>query len=236
MADSPFLGFIVLGLVVAGFAVALTAILLAVKRRDETRKRAHLDAGFTAAPGAVEELAGRLHSLHHYWSSRHQVRDPWRKSEWGYELYLFDVRTRHGKSTTLERDHAIVVSRDLALPRFLLGPKASGDGLMAALANKAIAWVASHFAAQASFPEQQEFDSKLFLFGEDEADLRRFFDANRRGRLAEIEHLQVAGSGDGFFFAPAPYRSADRSDREKLEQRLQDILEDARRLFDILKS
>lgn len=232
MTGSPYFPFIVLALVVGGIVVVITTIIRAVKRYEERRKQDRLDQGFTEAPEAVESLTARLRTVHMHWTSSHQVRDPWRKSDWGYELFLFDLRSGSGKSTKLERDQAMVVSKDLALPRFSLLSKAPGEGFMASMANRAIAWVASKFAVQATFPDHPEFDAKFFVFGDDEAALRAYFDARRRGRLAEIPSLQAAGNGDGFIFAHAPVRTVKKSGTEKL----QDFLMDARTLFEIFKS
>jgi hypothetical protein len=232
MTDSPYLPFIVLALVVGGFAAGLTAIIRSAKRQAAERKQIRRDQGFAEAPEAVDRLAERVQAVHRGWSSHHQVRDPWRKTDWGYELFVFDLRSGSGKSTKLERDQAMVVSADLAVPRFSLAPKAPGDNFIAQMANKAIAWVASKFAGRAEFPEDPAFNDKYFVFGDDDAALREYFDARRRGRLSGIELLQASGSGDAFVFSRTPYKQAKKPDPEKL----QDLLEDARTLFETFKS
>jgi len=232
MTGSPYFPFIVLALVVGGIVVVITTIVRAVKRHNELRRQTRMDQGFVESPESVEPLTDRMRTVHMHWSSNHQVREPWRKADWGYELFLFDLRSGSGKSTKLERDQAMVVSKDLAAPRFSIMPKAPGEGFMATMANRAIAWVASKFATQATFPDQPEFDAKYFVFGDNETALREYFDSRRRGRLVGIEHLQASGSGDAFLFARAPYRAVKKTDQEKL----QDLLQDARTLFEIFKS
>lgn len=232
MTDSPYFPFIVLALVVGGIAALVAAIVRAVKRAEEQRKQTRRDQGFAEAPEALERLTERVRAVHKGWSSHHQVRDPWRKADWGYELFVYDLRSGSGKSTKLERDQAMVASSDLALPRFSLAPKAPGDGFVAQMANKAIAWVASKFAGQAAFPEDPAFDAKYFVFGDDSTALREYFDARRRGRLSELEFLQASGSGDAFVFSRTPSKQAQRPDPEKL----QDLQQDARTLFEIFKS
>ena len=101
---------------------------------------------------------------------------------------------------------------------------------------KAVTWAASHFAARVSFPDDPEFDGKFFILGDDETALRNFFDAGRRGRLAGIADLQMAGQGDGFHFTLPPFRSSGKPDRREMGEKLQDILRDARALFEILKA
>lgn len=232
MSDSPYLPFIVLAVIVGGIAAGLTAIIRAYRRNEEQRKQARRDQGFVEAPEFVEQLTERVRAVHRGWSSNHQVRDPWRKADWGYELFVFDLRSGSGKSTKLERDQAMVVSSDLAVPRFSLAPKAPGDGFVAQMANKAIAWVASKFAGQAAFPEDPSFDVKYFVFGDSEAALRDYFDGRRRGRLAGIEFLQASGSGDAFAFSRTPAKQTRKPDPEKL----QDLRQDARMLFEIFRS
>jgi gas vesicle protein len=232
MTGSPYFPFIVLALVVGGIAAAVTALIRAVKRYDEQRKQARRDQGFAEAPEEAERLTERVKAVHMGWSSHHQVRDPWRKADWGYELFVFDLRSGSGKSTKLERDQAMVVSSDLSAPRFSLAPKAPGDGFVAQMANKAIAWVASKFAGQAIFPEDPSFDAKYFVFGDSEATLREYFDPRRRGRLAGIEFLQASGSGDAFVFSRTHTKQGKKPDPEKL----QDLQQDARTLFEIFKS
>jgi hypothetical protein len=232
MTDSPYLGLIVLAIIIGGFAAGLAAIIRAAKRSTAERKQTRSDLGFVEAPESAEPLTERMRTVHMHWSASHQVREPWRKSDWGYELFLFDLRSGSGKSTKLERDQAMVVSTDLALPRFSLAAKAPGDGFVATMANRAIAWVASKSATHATFPDQPEFDAKYFVFGDDETTLREYFDSRRRGRLLGIEHLQASGNGDAFLFAKTPYKSVKKSDQEKL----QDLLQDARTLFEIFKA
>lgn len=232
MSGSPTFIIIVLALVLGGIAAALAAVVRAIKRQKEQKEKARADCGFVEAPDFVQPLTERLRTVHMHWTSSHQVRDPWRKTDWGYELFLFDLRSGSGKSTKLERDQAIVVSKDLSLPRFSLLSKAPGEGFMAVMANRAIAWVASKFATQATFPDHPEFDARYFVFGNDEAALRGYFDARRRGRLAEIERLQAAGSGDAFLFASTPAKSVRKPEPEKL----QDLLQDARQLYEIFKA
>ena len=232
MNGSPASIFVVLAVIVGVVAAGAAAIIRALKRQKEQKEKARTDCGFVAAPEFVEPLTERLRTVHMHWTSSHRVRDPWRKSDWGYELFLFDLRSGSGKSTKLERDQAMVVSKDLALPRFSLLSKAPGEGFMAAMANRAIAWVASKFATQATFPDHPEFDAGYFVFGNDETALRSYFDARRRGRLAEIHRLQAAGNGDAFLFAITPAKSARKPEPEKL----QDFLQDARVLYEIFKS
>ena len=232
MSGSPYFGLIVLALVVGVVAAGITAIIRYVKRMEAERKQLRMDQGFVESPESLEPLTERMRTVHMRWSSNHEVRAPWRKSDWGYELYLFDLRSGSGKSSKLERDQAMVVSKDLAAPRFSIMPKAPGEGVMASLANRAIAWVASKFASQAAFPEDPSFDAKYFVFGDTEAALRQYFDSRRRGHLVGIENLQASGGGDAFVFSKTPQRPVKKPDQEKL----QDLLQDARTLFEIFKS
>lgn len=231
MSSSPYLPFLVLAVVVGAFAAGLTAIIRAAKRKEEERKRTRLDLGFSEAPEEADRLLERVSSMKHGWAANHAIRSPWRKSDWGYELFLFDLRSGSGKSAKLERDQAMVVSPDLASPRFFLFPKVPGEGFAASMANRAIAWVGSKFGGKGEFPEDPAFDGKYFVFGDDGTALREFFDGRRRGHLAGIEHLQAAGNGDAFLFSRSAAKRVKKPDLENL----QDVLQDARTLYEIFK-
>jgi hypothetical protein len=169
--------------------------------------------------------------LHHHWTEHHGLEEVKRKSEWGYELFLFDLKDSSGDSTHRETDQAVLIASDLKLPRFSLFPKAEGTGFMANMANRLLAWISAKFAAQAAFPDFPEFDRKYIVWGDDEAVLRRFFTSTRLSRLSATQELQAEGNGDGLLFSRMLLHRSKRTDVEKL----QDILQTAKTLFEIFK-
>ena len=203
----------------------------AKERRDDRRWLAQ-ELGFQDAPGRTRDLAKRLQVLHHHGSEHHSVENPRRRSEPGYELFLFDLNDPSGDSVGPESDQAVLISPDLRLPRFSLFPKMRETGVLASMTNKALGWVASKFAVQAAFPDAPGFDAKYLVWGDDEAALRGCFSPLRLGRLAQTGDLELVGSGDALLFSWVFEQGDDRTEEEKL----QDTLKTAKLLFDILKT
>jgi len=202
------------------------------KNKLAERKQLFLEFGFQEVPERASELTERMTTLHHHWTQRHSVEDPKRKSEWGYEMILFDLRDSSGDSTHTDFDQALLLSPDLKLPRFTLFPKMQGTGFLAGMANKAMAWVAAKFAVQAAFPDFPEFDAKYIVWGDDEAALRGYFSSSRLGRLAQTQELQLEGNVNGLLFSRAAHKRTGRITAEKLRI----LIEDGKNLFDIFKN
>lgn len=227
----PLLGlYILLGVLALVVALAVWAYRLSGKREEEWRR---LDAeyGFHEAPGRAADLAERMKTLHHHWGERHGVQGAKRKSDWGYELLLFDLREPDEGSSRLTLHQAVLVSPDLKLPRFTLFPRMQGTGLTAAMTNKALAWVGSQFPVHPAFPDAPEFDARYMVWGNDEAALREFFTPARLARLAETEELQVEGDGDALHFSRVPFARLKQTYADKL----QEVLRNAKTLHDIFK-
>jgi len=231
MLSSPYLGwYIFLGIFLAVAALVVWLVRWN-KRHQAQRKQMFLEYGFQDVPERAAELAERAKDLHHHWSEHHGVEELKRKSEWGYELILFDLKDSSGDSVHREQDQALLISPDLKLPRFTLFPKAEGAGFLAAMANRVLAWISARFAAQVAFPDHPSFDAKYLVWGNDESAVRALLTPARLDRLAETRELQVEGNADGFLFSRMEYRRVKRTDAEKL----QDLLRTAKVLFEIFK-
>ena len=222
--------YVILGLIALIAALLVWAVRTA-RKREEERRRVTQEFGFREAPERAEELAARMKILHHHWSDHHGLDNLKGKTEWGYELLLFDLCDSSGDSVGREPDQAVCLSPDLRLPRFTIFPKMEGTGVMASMTNKALGWVASRFAVHPAFPDAPEFDAKYLIWGDDEAALREFFTPARLGRLAETEEIQLEGSGDALLFSWVPYHQVKKTYAEKLQY----LLQNGRVLFDIFK-
>jgi hypothetical protein len=230
ISEAHMVPFLVLGALalLAGF---ILWIVRRVNRDQERRRRMFMEYGFRSVPERSADLAERMKILHHHWSGHHSVDKVKLKSEWGYELFLFDLRDSSRNSARLDQDQAVMVSPELKLPRFTMFPKVEGTGLVATLVNRAMTWAASKFAVQITFPEVPGFDARYAVWGNDEAAVRSCFSHSRLERMAEAREWLVEGSDDGLLFSRMSCRQTRRTDVEKL----QDILQNAKILFDIFK-
>jgi len=226
-----FVLYIILG-IVALIAAFVVWVYRAAKKQQQERRRLIQEFGFQEAPERTRDLTERMKTLHHHWTEHHGLDGVKRKSEWGYELLLFDLQDSSGDSTHTESDQGVLIAPDLKLPRFTMFPKMQGTGLVAAMTNKALGWIASRFAVQATFPDAPEFDAKYLVWGDDEAALRECFSPARLARLAETEELQAEGSGDALLFSRVPFHRV----KQTYEEKLREILQNAKLLFEIFKT
>jgi len=201
-----------------------------VKKQESETKRLRTELGFQEEPERVEALIERMKTFYPGWDRFDRLENPYYKSELGYELHLFDLS--FGKSPT-RYDQALMISPDLKLPPFSMFPipKVEGPGLLASMANKYLTWQPGMRTKKAEFPDSPEFDAKYLVRGDDEAALHVHFNAGRLSRLAEMSELELAGNADGLLFTQRLLPSRSPLDLEGMQQ----LLEDARILHDVLK-
>src|SRR5512147_2886934 len=119
-----------------GFFALVVALALwayrAGRKREEERRRLEREFGVEEAPDRAADLAERMKTLHHHWGENHGVQNIRRRSEWGYELLMFDLKEPSGNTYRLTPLQTVLIAPDLKLRRFTLFPRMQGTGLTAA--------------------------------------------------------------------------------------------------------
>jgi len=201
--------------------------------RPDKHQQLFLDSGFQEAPERTDDLTGRMKTLHHQWTEFHRLDGVKRKSEWGYDLFVFDLRDSGGHTTGIQPDQALILSPDFKLPRFTMFPfpKVQGTGFLASMENMAASYISSKIGVQVPFPDFPEFDKRYLVCGDDEGGVRACFSASRLGRLAGMQGLHLEGRADALLYSGSLDGQAGRAEPGNPG----DLLQTAKTLFDIFK-
>lgn len=220
---------------IVGGAILLVIVLVvwvrnSIAKQNALRKQLFEELGFYEIP-EDDDLKQKVAGLRHHWNEKNRIQNIFHRSEWGYKLFVFDIKEHSGESTKTSQYVALMESQGYQVPRFTLLPKAEGDGIIAALANRALKWVTSRFAHQVTFPNHSEFDTSRSLFGDDENALRSCFTEHRLSQLVRLPSIQMDGNGNTLLFQQFIFEMVKQTEREKINF----IMETARSLNDIFR-
>lgn len=97
-----------------------------------------------------------------------------------------------------------VRSERLRLPRLSLFPRLDQEGMLADLANQAMALLFARVGKQVTFSSPAEFVRHYMVGGPDEEALREFLTEERRRGLGETRSWTLEGEGDLFVLGEMP--------------------------------
>jgi hypothetical protein len=209
----------------AGVGLAIYRLVAAERERKAERAREAGARGFRPVVPPDPAVVARIVALHRRpGRDSLEVRELYSRDAGGYALYLFDLADTSSESTDLVCDRAVaIVAPSLGLPRFSLVPQLQLDGRLARLTN----WLIQRLPAAAGgerveFPSPPAFQQRYTIRADDEPAVRRFFTAERLGRLAETRHWMIEGQGEMLTLNQLELGPARRREPGHLADRLRD--------------
>ena len=144
------------------------------------------------------------------------------------EMFVFDLTDLSSDDNReTEKLGVAIVSPRLVLPHFVMLPRVGGKSALAPIANKALAWVARNYGDPVDLAHATEFSERYMVSSHDPDATRRFLNAERLRRLAEIPNAGMHAGGDTFAF------SHFETTREPPQQRLRERVEHATRILSV---
>jgi hypothetical protein len=191
--STPVIALAVLGLV----AFLVYRVVLHLKQKNEERRAALRSLGFEPMAPADRDVLDAVVDLCRRWrGDSYRVDNVLQRKGSDHRLLLFDLHDDSG-----ENHHPrllAVMSGRLALPRFTLYPRLEMEGRLAAFANTLLEKLVGHQGTTVSFPHHPSFERRHFVRGQDEDEIRRFFDDERLDALAQKQYLMIEAGGDAF--------------------------------------
>ncbi len=186
-------------LVLAGvLGIVLLAVGLArrqVRRVAETRARRERMGLRQQAAGDPQTLERIRALFRNPRGGQNRILEVWDKEVPEGRLYLVELADQSGEgnySTVV----AAVHSPDLAVPRLSLFPLLEQSGLLADMANRAIALAFKGAGNRVEFSSPGGFVRRYLVGGPDEAALRQFLTEDRRADLGETRSWHLEAEGD----------------------------------------
>lgn len=196
------------GLVVAGvLGVVLLAFGLArrqARRVAETRvRREQMGLRHQAAgdPRTLERIRVLFRNPR---GGQNRILDVWDKEIPEGRLYLVELAESSGEGNS-SSVVAAVHSPDLAVPRLSLFPLLEQSGLLADMANKAIAMLFDGAGNRVDFSSPGDFVRRYLVGGPDEAALRQFLTDERRADLGETHSWHLEAEADLLVLSLTPF-------------------------------
>lgn len=186
---------------VAGL-MALAAALWKGDRGRRQERLARLEGmGFQRGlpPGmlTLEPVQGLLRPPEH--GRPPQVRQVWHKVGDDFVLLLLEFVEPRGTGPVVA-----IRSPRLQVPRFSLFPKVDQEGMLADLANRALALLLEHVGGQVAFTSPGEFVRRYLVAGPDEQAVRDYLTEERRRQLGETRSWSLQAEGDLFVLDELP--------------------------------
>ena len=213
---------VILALAVGGLvAFLIYKGVAAAREKEEEKRRGRRALGFEPLSPPPTEVAEPILALH----KGKKMGDVFERKGSADRLYLFDLTNQSGDSSP--RETIAIFSRRLRLPRLTIFPRLEGDGRLAALGNFVLKKLAQR-GGRAVDLSHLRFARRHFVSGPDEAAIRQFLTEGRLDRLAEMEHMAVAGEGGLFTCQRVQIgrrkRRADRTEVSESVQRAEELL------------
>ncbi|MBN1248129.1 MAG: hypothetical protein JXC32_10760 [Anaerolineae bacterium] len=230
------LGLIIAFVVIAVVFVAVVVAVASQRRSEENREEALLRLGYEPVRPPPQELVDRILSLRR--SGGHQkleLRQVFWRSIAGGEIYVFDLLDTAGDETSSLVDTALaVVSPALDLPRFTVIPRLAlsgqANGLLARLADKALAWAASRAGVEEiTFDGDLEFNEAFITLTDEASAASTFLTDRRRTEILQMERRYVIDAeADTFVLSRNP---SEQQTERPLSERTFEQREDAERIL-----
>lgn len=196
------LPFLILGTVISLFIVMFRK----ASRQREEQKQLMQEFGFSEVSNLDPDLQTKVIKLRQVGSSKASVNKAYMRRQGYYTLYLLDVCTG-SRSESSTRWVTGIVSRELDLPTFALGPSLPIKGTLGSWLNKAINWSLERRGfSEVPLPPGTKGAEDFMLYAEDPKLAASFFPPALWERLAASkEKLMMEGTGDLILFWVMPW-------------------------------
>jgi hypothetical protein len=202
------LPFLILGTVISLFVV----IFRKASRQREEQKQLMQEFGFTEVSNLDPDLQTKVIRLRQVGSGKATINKAYMRRQGYYSLYLLDVWTG-GKSESSTRWVTGIVSRELDLPTFALGPSLPIKGTLGSWLNKAINWsLERHGYSAVALPAGTKGADDFMFYAQDPKLAASFFPPAFWERLAGSGiKLMMEGTGDLLLFWVMPWGAEART-------------------------
>lgn len=230
-----------IGLIIAFVVIVLVFVAVIWAAVTQRRKEEHLEAilfqlGFSLASPPPPQLAQTIIELRGAGPHKSlELKDVFRRSIAGGELYLFDVLDTGGSETATEAERALaVVSPSLDLPRFILIPRPDfggrATGVLAQLAERALTWATSRTGLEEiTFEGDLEFNEAFITLVREPEAVRSFLTDRRRTEVLQMSRRYVLDAvGNTLLISRNP---VEREQAPDAMEQIRETQEDAERLL-----
>lgn len=197
--------FLIVILILLVFAAIVALMFLQSSREIKKKDERLAQRGFTPIDPVPPEIVTRIIELQPRKPSNGQVTKLARKAINDGELYVFDlVIPSKNDSDTHYEDSVMVVSPTLRLPRLFLLPLPRLDGKWGGMVNSLVGGImgmTGNFTGmqRIQFPENPEFNQRFTVLGEDEDQVRAFFNPYRVSLLMGVDNfMMLQTNGDAY--------------------------------------
>lgn len=227
------LPYLMLGVVILVFV----AIFRIAKRQKAERKAMFQEHGFTEISTPDPRLIEKITALREFGKSKVRVSRVYQRRQGYFTFYVLEIWSG-GDSDANDGWTSAIVSDELRLPNFALGPVIPLKGKFGELLNKAVTWVLERRGyTQAKLHPETAFAKRYLLFAKDPDSLLKSIPDSSWQRLAQLkERLMLEAADDLILFwvmsvDGQPMKRRSSFSREDLRNQL----DCAQKLFELFR-
>jgi hypothetical protein len=188
-------------LIVGAVILLFVAIFRIAKRQRAESKAMFQELGFSEITAPDPRLIEKIKSMREFGKSTARVSRVYQRRQGYFTFYVLEIWSG-GDSDANDGWTSAILSDELRLPTFALGPSIPLKGKFGELLNKAVTWALERRGyTQAKLHPESAFSKRYLLYGKDPDSLLRTIPDSSWQRLAQLkERLMLEAADDLILF------------------------------------